>query len=144
MPVSIRAPGGLGLSRNASAAALIRSAMGRSSLPSERMALGLTPVRTGWRSRVETEFGPDLLGRDRYGTCLDLGQRLPGRLCVGEVLKEVPELLRGEVFQFRCQLRRDDRRQPLPVLGQVHDLASCCIVRSRGDIIGCTVEWNLN
>jgi hypothetical protein len=75
MPVSILTPGGLGSLRNPSAAALIRWATARSSLPIERMALGRTPACTAGPSRVEAQFRPDLLSRNRLRPCLDRPKR---------------------------------------------------------------------
>jgi hypothetical protein len=84
--------------------------MGRSNLPSERIALGPNSSAYRWRSRVETEFCPDLLGRNRLGSCLDLGKSFPRCPGVGEVLQQLAELLRGEVLQLCGQLSGDDGR----------------------------------
>jgi hypothetical protein len=102
-----------------------------------------TPAHTAPRSRVQTQFRPDLTSRNRPDSCLDLGKGLTGRLGVGEVLQQLSELLRTEMFQLGGKLGRHYRRKTLPVLGQVHDLPTGRLMRSRSNVAGLLVERDL-
>ena len=82
---------------------------------------GRTPARTGGTLRPEAEFRPDLLGRYRLRTRLDLG-RDARRLRVREVPQQLAELLRSQILQFGRQFGRDDRGEPLAVLSEIDDL----------------------
>jgi hypothetical protein len=88
-------------------------------------------------SRPQAEFRPDLLSRYRLRAGLDLGQRLACGLRVGEVLQQLADLCGSQVLQLGRQFGRDDRGEPLAVLGEVDDLTARSVMRRVGDLARC-------
>src|SRR5450759_4409049 len=127
-PLSGLTPAGRGSSAKASMASPTRRLTGLSRARNAFRARGRNSIRYG-TAGLQPRLGPNLL--PRYGLTR-LGERLTGRPRVGEVLQQFAELLGRQALQPRGDLSRDDRGEPLPVLGQVHDLAAGSIMRSAG------------